>query len=87
MASRNSLRGSQITVSIMGSPPFVIYGKILAGVDIDLLNFLRRKFKFSYKLKLERSWGRKNPKTGNWTGTIGSVNTSILYIKIRKRFL
>ena len=72
--TKKSLKGSQLKVSVMGSPPYVVYGRKMRGVDLDLLNILGEKFQFSYQLKLERSWGRKDSKTGNWsTGTIGSV--------------
>ena len=71
--SVNSLKGIKLKVSVIGTAPYIMYGKEMTGVDIDLLNMLSKKFEFLYELKFERSWGTRNVKTGNWSGTISSV--------------
>ena len=63
-----------LTVSIIGLPPFLIYGNPLAGADIDILNIMAENIGFRYKPKFEREWGVEiSTENVTWTGTMGSV--------------
>lgn len=78
-ADISSLNGAHLTVSVIGSSPYIIYGKELTGVDIDVLNILSSKFKFTYQLSFETTWGSEDKTTGNWSGTVGKVRNRISF--------
>ena len=77
-----SLRGKNVTVSLMPAYPYSIYlpdGR-KAGGEVGLMDVLAEKIGFNHVYKEERTWFSKDSKTGVWYGIAGSVSNITLYI-------
>ena len=77
-----SLKGAIVNVSSFGIPPYIIRSSngtaLQAGVDIDIINIVGQKLKFTPNFVLSKTWGSRNQDSGQWVGTVGEVRDQLI---------